>query len=1237
MMQRVAQAVLFGAVVMMVVGPPSAVAQNTWTGAGTSTLWSVAGNWSGPPGTPTPPDTQAMLFFQGLTGTASVNDFVRSVAPQVIGTQNGIVFSNDGLAGKTAGFRLSGSGISLNGYIETLSATNSPSVTITDEIALDMQITLDAFTQIYTRTYGLFAHNLIISGVISEDATPRTLRKGGTGGTLTLTGENVFTGQMQINVGSVATDRFENIGQPSPLGAGNLPVRLGTGALAGTILYTGSGETSNRYFQVGSGPNTVATGGGGITHNGSGPLIFTAIGRDPTHPLYANDIFNQNEGQVTSPRRSLTLSGSSTADNEIQTVIIDNTNTTAGPNFGLISPVSLVKGGAGKWILSGNNTYSGTTTISSGTLQIGNSGTSGSLGTGPVVNNSTLVFERSDEVVLNRDIAGSGRVVKAGVGVLTFGTAQSYGGATTIEVGTLALGESGSITNSSRVTIATGASFYVADVLAGSYAVPSGQTVGGGGTVVGAMSVGAGATVSPGMSPGTLTITDAATLGSGGNYTWQMLSATGTAGAAASWDLLDVGGSLTVASTSADPFKVNLWTLSGVSPDVSGSATNFDAGQNFTWKIATAAGGISGFAADKFMINTSATDGTGGFANGLAGGMFSIAQSGNDLNLVFTSAAPSTTTINVASGTQTQSQAGYPKLTGATPVVKTGVGTLVLDQTNTLTGSTTVQQGTLKLANGSALGSSTLAVAAGATASVANYLTTSVGGLDLSANGLVDLTNGSLSVASGLTAPQLVAELLEGRGDGSWTGTSGITSSTAAADVASSIPRSVGWLDNGDGSLTVAYAAPGDTNLDWSIDILDAANFLALGKFDTGAAATWFEGDFGYDGIVDVLDAADFFSTGLFDAGNYNTAPGSAGAVAAVPEPVTWPLAVVGFVTLLTVMRRRQAVAQIERHGFTLVELLVVIAIIGTLIGLLLPAVQSARESARRMSCGNNLRQIGLAAHGYASATTFLVPSFLGDNKYISAQNKFNTWPTWAALVLPYLEEKTIADLWDLKRLVQAQQPAAFRTAVKIYSCPSRSPIVLSEGDFATPGGITSDYAACFGTLITPGDNDLKAPDGALVPAIPVIDPPTPNPGVEPKLIATRHQVTLGKVRDGTSKTVMIGEKWIDPTVSRGRDSDRSVYSGNRSSSRRILGQSQRTDEPTTYRLLLNPKDIAGFSLAEVPNQVPGHNFGGPHPEVTQFVFVDGHVRPISVTADTSVLTALSTRAGGEHLDSSAF
>jgi hypothetical protein len=165
-----------------------------------------------------------------------------------------------------------------------------------------------------------------------------------------------------------------------------------------------------------------------------------------------------------------------------------------------------------------------------------------------------------------------------------------------------------------------------------------------------------------------------------------------------------------------------------------------------------------------------------------------------------------------------------------------------------------------------------------------------------------------VTVAGGLTAANLVTAIVAGRGVGSWTGTSGITSSVAASDVAVSIPRAVGWLDNGDGSVTAAFAAPGDTNLDWMVDVLDASNFLALGKYDTGLPATWLDGDFNYDGVVDVLDASDFLSTGLFDAGNYNTPPGAAGNVAAVPEPSTWVVFSAGLVALGVYRRRRSNV-----------------------------------------------------------------------------------------------------------------------------------------------------------------------------------------------------------------------------------------------------------------------------------------------------------------------------------------
>jgi autotransporter-associated beta strand protein len=237
-------------------------------------------------------------------------------------------------------------------------------------------------------------------------------------------------------------------------------------------------------------------------------------------------------------------------------------------------------------------------------------------------------------------------------------------------------------------------------------------------------------------------------------------------------------------------------------------------------------------------------------------------------------------TITVASGTQTQGQAGYPLLAGTTPVVKAGGGTLVVDQPNTLTGSTTIRQGTLRLASPSALAASRVVPLAGGTLALADGLQATVGGLAVDAGGLVDVGSGMLTVSAGLSAAEVVAAVVAGRGDGAWNGSSGITSSVAAAG---GVPRAVGWRDDGAGTVTVAFAAPGDTNLDWAVDILDAANFLAPGTFDAGLPASWLEGDFSYDGIVDILDAADFFATGLFDAGTYNLPP--AAAVAAVPEP----------------------------------------------------------------------------------------------------------------------------------------------------------------------------------------------------------------------------------------------------------------------------------------------------------------------------------------------------------------
>ena len=136
------------------------------------------------------------------------------------------------------------------------------------------------------------------------------------------------------------------------------------------------------------------------------------------------------------------------------------------------------------------------------------------------------------------------------------------------------------------------------------------------------------------------------------------------------------------------------------------------------------------------------------------------------------------------------------------------------------------------------------------------------------------------------------------------------------------------------------------------------------------------------------------------------------------------------------------------RPGFTLIELLVVIAIISILIGLLLPAVQRVREAANRMSCTNNLKQIGLAMHHHHLTFEQLPPSRVSD-----------AGATWAVVILPEMEQDNLYRQWNLRWSYFQQNDVARGTPVKNYFCPSRrtstSPPTLSvSGDLA---GLTTN------------------------------------------------------------------------------------------------------------------------------------------------------------------------------------
>jgi fibronectin-binding autotransporter adhesin len=172
---------------------------------------------------------------------------------------------------------------------------------------------------------------------------------------------------------------------------------------------------------------------------------------------------------------------------------------------------NVVKIGNGTWTLTGANTYTGTTTISGGTLQLGAGGTSGSLASATILNDATLAFNRSDDLTYAGAISGAGSLIKLGAGALTLSSPNTYTGLTRVSAGQLVLTDIGLPTGSAGYALSGGAvldgSLLPAGLLLG-----NGQTLSGSGSILGSVTAGDGATVSPGDSIGVLTFGGALSL-----------------------------------------------------------------------------------------------------------------------------------------------------------------------------------------------------------------------------------------------------------------------------------------------------------------------------------------------------------------------------------------------------------------------------------------------------------------------------------------------------------------------------------------------------------------------------------------------------------------------------------------------------------------------------------------------------------------------------------------------------
>ncbi len=233
-------------------------------------------------------------------------------------------------------------------------------------------------------------------------------------------------------------------------------------------------------------------------------------------------------------------------------------------------------------------------------------------------------------------------------------------------------------------------------------------------------------------------------------------------------------------------------------------------------------------------------------------------------------------------------------------------GRVRLTAANTLTGTTSVGNGTLWLDHAASLGGSRLRLLAGGTATLGQAGSLAVTAVEF-AGGMLDISAGRIEIAAGGIDPtMLVAQLTAGRGAGSWTGGTGISSAAVASAVARGDSRAVGWMANDDGSLSVAATAPGDANLDGVVDILDAALVVAADLFNKPSAAVWAQGDFTYDGVVDILDVSAFLSGGLFDQGAFGTS-GVTVAVVSVPEPTVPAQALLAAVLLTMTAVRSSA------------------------------------------------------------------------------------------------------------------------------------------------------------------------------------------------------------------------------------------------------------------------------------------------------------------------------------------
>lgn len=293
-----------------------------------------------------------------------------------------------------------------------------------------------------------------------------------------------------------------------------------------------------------------------------------------------------------------------------------------------------------------------------------------------------------------------------------------------------------------------------------------------------------------------------------------------------------------------------------------------------------------------------------------------------------------------------------------------------------------------------------------------------------------------------------------------------------------------------------------------------------------------------------------------------------------------------------------------NRSAFTLIELLVVIAIIGILVALLLPAVQWARQAANRLSCQNNLKQIGVAIHTYHDAFRTYPPGYISQVD-ASGDDTGPGWG-WAAISLAQIEQDGVRQNIDFTQPIEAPIHSTVRViSLSMYRCPSDSTkktwLAVKRDSSGNPTAnicevASSNYVGNFGVS---------------------------EPGVDGEGVFFRNSaIAMSSVTDGTSQCLLVGERshrWCEATWV-GAVTHANLFPP--------------ADSPAVPFVQNASGMILGHSFEGPPNSpdLECNNFTSQHSGGANCLFCDGHTRFVSAMMNKQTFRALSTRAGNESV-----